>query len=152
MTQTGELEFDGSDAGRVLNGINQMTLQSQRTNVAAYMPTDCPTREKHGCDPRPRRGRPPHPPPFLVFQYTDLSALKSCTAAETLFFLFRTVAPCVHLRWMGDALDASEQSMFNFDTAAVHAAFMQTIVDNQGPNGDVPTVGPGLGTFPFPTR
>jgi hypothetical protein len=53
---------------------------------------------------------------------------------------------------MGDALDASEQSMFNFDTAAVHAAFMQTIVDNQGPNGDVPTVGPGLGTFPFPTR
>ena len=25
-----------------------MTLQSQRTNVAAYMPTDCPTREKHG--------------------------------------------------------------------------------------------------------
>jgi glycogen debranching enzyme len=43
---------------------------------------------------------------------------------------------------MGDALDASEQSMFNFDTAAVHTAFMQTIVDNQGPNGDVPTVVP----------
>jgi hypothetical protein len=43
MSQTGKLEFDGSDAGRVLNGVNQMTLQSQRTNVAAYMPTDCPS-------------------------------------------------------------------------------------------------------------
>ena len=43
---------------------------------------------------------------------------------------------------MGDALDASEQSMFNFDTSAVYTAFMQTIVDNQGPNGDVPTVVP----------
>ena len=32
----------------MLPGVNSMTLQSQRTNVAAYMPTDCPTREKHG--------------------------------------------------------------------------------------------------------
>ena len=45
------------------------------------MPTDCPTREKHG--------------------------------------------------WMGDALDASEQAMYNFDTQAMHSAFIQTIEDNQ---------------------
>eukprot|EP01047_Picozoa_sp_COSAG01_P071226 COSAG01_NODE_10999_length_2030_cov_1.718281_1_plen_629_part_01 len=45
LTVTGELTFgsDGDDAkasaaAAVLNGINQMTLQSQRTNVAAYMP------------------------------------------------------------------------------------------------------------------
>lgn len=79
-------------AADVLNGIFSMTLQSQRTNVAAYIPTDCPTREKHG--------------------------------------------------WMGDALDASEQAMYNFDTRAVHAAFLQTIQDNQGSGGDVPVVIP----------
>jgi alpha-L-rhamnosidase len=39
---------------------------------------------------------------------------------------------------MGDALDASEQAMFNFDTEAVHEAFIQGILDNQGVNGDVP--------------
>jgi hypothetical protein len=44
MTATGTLIFDDSPAGRVLAGVNEMTLQSQRTNVAAYMPTDCPTR------------------------------------------------------------------------------------------------------------
>ena len=38
MSQTGHLEFDGSEAGRLLAGVNSMTLQSQRTNVAAYMP------------------------------------------------------------------------------------------------------------------
>ena len=54
MTATGRLSFGGEgdaaaeDAAEVLTHINQMTLQSQRTNVAAYMPTDCPTREKHG--------------------------------------------------------------------------------------------------------
>eukprot|EP01052_Picozoa_sp_SAG31_P044670 SAG31_NODE_7875_length_1576_cov_1.593771_1_plen_334_part_00 len=54
MTQTGHLTFGGEGepaaehAAAVLGGIQQMTLQSQRTNVAAYMPTDCPTREKHG--------------------------------------------------------------------------------------------------------
>ena len=55
MSQTGHLSFggegdaDGEHAAAVLHGVNEMTLQSQRTNVAAYMPTDCPTREKHGC-------------------------------------------------------------------------------------------------------
>lgn len=43
---------------------------------------------------------------------------------------------------MGDALDASEQAMFNFDILAVHVAFMQSIEDNQGPGGDVPVVIP----------
>jgi hypothetical protein len=50
MTQVGKLTFGGEgdpsaeDAAEVLTHINAMTLQSQRTNVAAYMPTDCPTR------------------------------------------------------------------------------------------------------------
>ena len=43
---------------------------------------------------------------------------------------------------MGDALDASEQAMYNFDTEAMHSAFMQLIQDNQGTGGDVPTVIP----------
>ena len=83
MTSTGALLFGGDGnvgsvqtrAAEVLSGINEMTLQSQRTNVAAYIPTDCPTREKHG--------------------------------------------------WMGDALDASEQALFNFDTLSMHTHFMQ---------------------------
>ena len=99
MTATGSLTFGGEgdpaaeDAAEVLTHINQMTLQSQRSNVAAYMPTDCPTREKHG--------------------------------------------------WMGDALDASEQALYNFEIDPVHEAFFQTIEDNQDPTtGDVPVVVP----------
>ena len=71
-------QFKQAQHAEVLNGIYSMTLQSQRTNVAAYMPTDCPTREKHG--------------------------------------------------WMGDALDASEQAMYNFDITAVHTAFSSCII------------------------
>jgi hypothetical protein len=56
ISSTGTVLFDGdgvegslSEQGAaVLNGVNGMTLNSQVTNVAAYMPTDCPTREKHG--------------------------------------------------------------------------------------------------------
>ena len=98
MTQTGKLSFSGAGdpaadhAAAVLDGINQMTLQSQRSNVAAYMPTDCPTREKHG--------------------------------------------------WMRDALDASEQALYNFEMDPIHGAFMQLIEDNQGLQGDVPPVIP----------
>lgn len=103
MTETGSITFGGDGAAgsiqtaaaAVLNGINQMTLQSQRTNVAAYMPTDCPTREKDG--------------------------------------------------WMGDALDASEQAMYNFDMFAVHTAFLQLVEQSQGPRGDVPVVVPKKG-------
>ena len=43
---------------------------------------------------------------------------------------------------MGDALDASEQAMYNFDTMAVHHAFQQVVQDNQGVDGDVPVVVP----------
>ena len=100
LTATGTLLFGGDGvngstserAASVLGGINEMVLQSQRTNVAAYMPTDCPTREKHG--------------------------------------------------WLGDALDASEEAMYNFDMEAVHAAFLRLIDDNQGDQGDVPVVVP----------
>ena len=98
MTQTGKLHFGGGGhpvserAAAVLTGINHMTLQSQRTNVAAYLPTDCPTREKHG--------------------------------------------------WLGDALDASEQALYNFDMGPVHDAFLQVVEHNQQGNGDVPFVVP----------
>merc|ERR1719201_2725694 len=43
---------------------------------------------------------------------------------------------------MADALDASEESLFNFDMWAVHKAFLQLIEDEQGPSGDVPPVMP----------
>eukprot|EP01047_Picozoa_sp_COSAG01_P021425 COSAG01_NODE_1242_length_11084_cov_178.815112_2_plen_282_part_00 len=44
---------------------------------------------------------------------------------------------------MGDALDASEEALYNFGMLPVHTAFFQTIVDNQGPiSGDVPSVIP----------
>ena len=69
MSQTGSLTFGGEgdaaaeDAAEVLTHINQMTLQSQRTNVAAYLPTDCPTRKSTSNLP------------LLVF---DLSILTHC--------------------------------------------------------------------------
>ena len=45
--------------------------------------------------------------------------------------------------WMGDALDASEQALYNFEMNPVHEAFFQTIEDNQDPKtGDVPVVVP----------
>jgi hypothetical protein len=50
LTQTGNIKFSGGDAGTssTLNGLNKMILNSQTSNVAAGMPTDCPTREKRG--------------------------------------------------------------------------------------------------------
>jgi hypothetical protein len=53
---TGTLAFGGDGvagsasegAADVLRGIDSMTRGSHTSNVAAYMPTDCPTREKHG--------------------------------------------------------------------------------------------------------
>jgi hypothetical protein len=51
---------------------------------------------------------------------------------------------------MGDALDASEQAMYNFDTLSMHTQFMQMIEDNQGATGDVPVVIPaGIPVFGF---
>lgn len=49
----------------------------------------------------------------------------------------------VYVGWMGDALDASEQALYNFQIDPVHEAFFQTIEDNQDPvTGDVPVVVP----------
>ena len=104
MTATGSLTFSGEgysyaeNAAEVLTHINEMTLQSQRSNVGAYMPTDCPTREKHG--------------------------------------------------WLGDALDASEQALYNFDVGPIHEAFFRTIEDSQDPvTGDILPVVPKPGKF-----
>ena len=47
VSEVGSLAFGGEgdptaeSAAEVLTHINEMTLQSQRSNVAAYMPTDC---------------------------------------------------------------------------------------------------------------
>ena len=41
LTFGGEGDPAAEDAAEVLAHINQMTLQSQRSNVAAYIPTDC---------------------------------------------------------------------------------------------------------------
>lgn len=42
----------------------------------------------------------------------------------------------------GDALDASEEVLYNFNTLAVHENFMKLIDENQGVGGDVPFVIP----------
>ena len=54
MSTTGSLNFGGdgvagsvsTQAAAVLTGVDSMTRASQLSNVAAYMVTDCPTREK----------------------------------------------------------------------------------------------------------
>ena len=56
MSTTGTLAFGGdgaagsesTKAAAVLSGVDAMTRASQVSNVAAYMMTDCPTREKRG--------------------------------------------------------------------------------------------------------
>jgi alpha-L-rhamnosidase len=52
--------------------------------------------------------------------------------------------------WLGDALDASEQALYNFNTLAVHTNFLSLIEESQGPGGDIPVVipsgNPGAGS------
>ena len=101
VTSTGQLTFGGdgvagslSEHGaEVLSGVQSMLLGSQLSNLAAYIPTSCPTTEKQG--------------------------------------------------WLGDALFASEESMYNFDLEAIYQSWLTTVEDNQGPSGDVPYVSPG---------
>jgi len=50
LSETGTLRFGGHDeasqrAARVFQGVDRMTRNSHLANVAAYLPTDCPTRE-----------------------------------------------------------------------------------------------------------
>ena len=57
--------------------------------------------------------------------------------------LLRWLNRCIGAGWLGDALDASEQALYNFEMDPVHEAFLQTIEDNQDPmTGDVPPVVP----------
>ena len=56
LTKTGRLAFSGDgvpgstseDAAAVLGGVQTMLLRSQLGNLAAYIPTSCPTTEKQG--------------------------------------------------------------------------------------------------------
>eukprot|EP00937_MAST-01D_sp_MAST-1D-sp2_P003514 g3514.t1 len=57
LEATGSVDFTGAGAGgaggaggsrHMLDDIQQLVTNSQRANVAAGIPTDCPTREKHG--------------------------------------------------------------------------------------------------------
>jgi alpha-L-rhamnosidase len=44
----GNLTFDGSPDGKMLAQLQAIILRGQLSNVAEGIPTDCPTREKHG--------------------------------------------------------------------------------------------------------
>eukprot|EP01047_Picozoa_sp_COSAG01_P047870 COSAG01_NODE_4613_length_4878_cov_6.267211_1_plen_782_part_00 len=44
LSQTGTLEFGGGTGSETLNGLQGIIQRSQTSNVAAGMPTDCPTR------------------------------------------------------------------------------------------------------------
>ena len=46
LEESGSLAFDDEDF--ILNRIQRIVTNSQKANVAAYIPTDCPTRERHG--------------------------------------------------------------------------------------------------------
>ena len=47
LEESATIEFGGSGSG-LLGQIRDITKASQISNMAAYTPTDCPTREKHG--------------------------------------------------------------------------------------------------------
>ena len=44
--ESATIAFDAGKDGTLLGEIMKITKASQISNVAAYMPTDCPTREK----------------------------------------------------------------------------------------------------------
>lgn len=48
VEHTGNATFKGGKGSGLLTEILAMTKRGQLDNMAAYMPTDCPTREKHG--------------------------------------------------------------------------------------------------------
>lgn len=48
IEKTGSVTFDGGHEAKMLNAIQGLVVNSQLSNVAGYIPTDCPTREKHG--------------------------------------------------------------------------------------------------------
>jgi hypothetical protein len=45
---TGSMSFSDDGGGALLTQLHDMVTVTQRANMAAYVPTDCPTREKHG--------------------------------------------------------------------------------------------------------
>ena len=57
ISETGSISFGGDSssnssslqAARVFRGVDRMTRNSHLANVAAYMPTDCPTRVRLDC-------------------------------------------------------------------------------------------------------
>jgi hypothetical protein len=100
LTSRGDLEFGGDSVASehdaaLLNAINFMTINSQKSNVAQGMPTDCPTRERKG--------------------------------------------------WLGDALDASDEALYNVDMSAVYENFVSQMSDDQGQNGNIPIYVPNDG-------
>ena len=50
LDKTGSVEFSGGNDGvdELLRKIQDLTVRGYNSNNAGYMPTDCPTREKHG--------------------------------------------------------------------------------------------------------
>merc|ERR1719253_1315272 len=47
IDRTGQVSFSGSSDAKMLNAIQGLVIASQISNLAGYIPTDCPTREKH---------------------------------------------------------------------------------------------------------
>jgi hypothetical protein len=120
LTQTGHITFSGGDEEQgpsaTLNGLNQIILNSQVSNVAAGTPTDCPT-----CAD------------LLVGPLCLIkSVVRGCwrTASvwsETVFecshlALRRNHCPCDRREkhgWLGDAQVTAEEALYNFDMASV---------------------------------
>jgi len=48
IERTGSVLFSGGTEAKMLNAIQGLVVASQLGNMAGYVPTDCPTREKHG--------------------------------------------------------------------------------------------------------
>ena len=48
LSESATINFGGGEGSETLQSIMKIVKSSQISNLAAYMPTDCPTREKHG--------------------------------------------------------------------------------------------------------
>ena len=95
------------------------------------MPTDCPTRERKGwlCV---------HVQPSMICR----------TLASLVRLLLETVCRLtygIRAECRGDALDASDEALYNFDMAAVYENFVSQMSDDQGKNGNIPIYVPNDG-------
>ena len=120
LEESGTIAFAGDSAPR-FEALADLVHRSFLSNLGSGLPTDCPTREKHG-----------GPPCTLV-------PLKRANP--------RPSRDAAHPGWLGDAMDAAAGSVYTHFTQPVYRAFLRQVAAAQAggagnTSGFVPVVVP----------